>query len=402
MSVGDDVSTASSSVAAVKTLEARVRDLLTKASQVKQTTAIDPPLHAADFDNDIRSLGPSPSDSSSPTASSQTLLETAVRNVFYPLITKLDISTPAFVAVWNLFDLLNICADASLCDPSLSLWLVEELLDSQTIHGCRRVFDYLEARRERLIPVNSASEGDDGKGVVTKDPVIRNRLMIVLRSCNELLRRLSRAEDAVFCGRVFIFLFQSFPLGDKSSVNLRGEFHVENVTVFDDTSAKDEAEGHDEMEVDADKGGVQAEVTESTGTPVAKPADDAVKDSKAAAEDKTDADEVDINALYSIFWSLQHVFSNPTKVFAREEFEAFKTGLAVTIKKFKTVPKVLQTHGTPRTAADGQKGTKRKRVREGDDFASNFNPKYLTSRDLFELEVSPANAVKQTLSDNLS
>ena len=56
----------------------------------------------------------------------------------------------------------------------------------------------------------------------------------MLRACTELLRRLSRAEDTVFCGRVFIYLFQSFPLGDKSAVNLRGEYHVENTTVYDD------------------------------------------------------------------------------------------------------------------------------------------------------------------------
>ncbi len=51
----------------------------------------------------------------------------------------------------------------------------------------------------------------------------------------------------MFCGRVFLFLFQSFPLGDKSSVNLRGEFHVENVTSFEESDA-------DEMELDKPSG----------------------------------------------------------------------------------------------------------------------------------------------------
>lgn len=32
-------------------------------------------------------------------------------------------------------------------------WLIEELLDSQTIEGCKRVFDYLESRRERITAV---------------------------------------------------------------------------------------------------------------------------------------------------------------------------------------------------------------------------------------------------------
>ena len=41
------------------------------------------------------------------------------------------------------------------CEPGLIFWLIEELLDSQTIDGCRTVFDYLESRRERNIKVCS-------------------------------------------------------------------------------------------------------------------------------------------------------------------------------------------------------------------------------------------------------
>ena len=39
------------------------------------------------------------------------------------------------------------------CEPGLGFWLVEELLDTQTIDGCRIVFDYLESRRERMCAV---------------------------------------------------------------------------------------------------------------------------------------------------------------------------------------------------------------------------------------------------------
>lgn len=34
------------------------------------------------------------------------------------------------------------------CEAGLIFWLIEELLDSQTVEGCRKVFDYLESRRE--------------------------------------------------------------------------------------------------------------------------------------------------------------------------------------------------------------------------------------------------------------
>ena len=44
--------------------------------------------------------------------------------------------------------------DTEQCEPGLVFWLVEELLDSQTLDGCRIVFDYLDSRRERLTAVS--------------------------------------------------------------------------------------------------------------------------------------------------------------------------------------------------------------------------------------------------------
>lgn len=48
------------------------------------------------------------------------------------------------------------------CEAGLAFWLVEELLDTQTIDGCRIVFDYLESRRERMCAVGY-NEGKDWK-----------------------------------------------------------------------------------------------------------------------------------------------------------------------------------------------------------------------------------------------
>ena len=41
------------------------------------------------------------------------------------------------------------------CEPGLVFWLVEELLDSQTLDGCRIIFDYLDSRRERMTAVSA-------------------------------------------------------------------------------------------------------------------------------------------------------------------------------------------------------------------------------------------------------
>jgi hypothetical protein len=40
-----------------------------------------------------------------------------------------------------------------LCSPQATLLLIEELLDSQSIEGCRTVFNFLESRREAIIAV---------------------------------------------------------------------------------------------------------------------------------------------------------------------------------------------------------------------------------------------------------
>jgi THO complex subunit 1 len=226
-----------------------------------------------------------------------------------------------------------------LCDPALLFWLVEELLDSQTIAGCRKVFDFLESRRERITAKH-----------------FKQKKLVILRTCNELLRRLSRALDPAFCGRVFIFMFQSFPLGDKSSVNLRGEYHVENVTTFDEEVAVADADADaDKMDVDTD----------------AKP-----------QKDKP----LDPDALYPIFWSLQESFNQPKKLFDPAHFAAFKTGLEATMATFRSV-KPEQSSRAKEKPAEEMPCLKRKRDDVDDELASGFNPKYLTSRDLFKLEV---------------
>lgn len=203
--------------------------------------------------------------------------------------------------------------------------------------------------------------------------------------CNELLRRLSRAEDTAFCGRVFIFLFQSFPLGDKSSVNLRGEYHVENVTTFDqDAQAK--AESAEKMDVDDQS-------KANLGTPDPKSTSkDASHDGKKAPKSTKpfEADE-----LYPLFWSLQSYFSQPKKLFDPAHLGEFKTSLDATVTKFKAIqePPVTKQDKPEKhdkqdmRAEDSNPIHERTSDDDEDELANTFNPKYLTSRDLFELEV---------------
>ncbi|KAF2167906.1 hypothetical protein M409DRAFT_22053 [Zasmidium cellare ATCC 36951] len=356
----------------VSRVTARLQAVLEKARSVKPEASVEPPLPAADVVGDVSALHDD-FEEKYDQVYRYLSVETASRELFYSLITSTDINDPAFVEVWNFLDIVQLCGDYGKCAPELVCWLLEELLDSQTTDGCRIVFDYLDSRRERL---------------AQKD--FHKKNLIFLRSCNELLRRLSRAEDAIFCGRVFFFLFQTFPLGDKSSVNLRGEFHTENQTKFDVQEPNAEADDGEKMDVDSKPDETPAK-DEGTPQPTAsgKPGSKAVPIKPPPK--KTQEEEVlSSSQLYPTFWRLQHDFSDPTRLFDVSNFTTFKKGLASTIAKFKKTPTVVQT----RAVEEDKRGTKRKHGENGingtdnDHLADNYNPKYLTSRDLFDLELS--------------
>ncbi|KUJ19932.1 uncharacterized protein LY89DRAFT_611898 [Mollisia scopiformis] len=355
-------------VEAVDEFGSLMEEMLDKAQEVKQTDTVDPPLNKSDLADSFEEI----LSIFSPTTSAdfkKHVIETAIRPIFYNLLATTSIDSPSFVRLWNLFDIISILSDDEHTESGLLFWLVEELLDSQTIAGCRKIFDFLESRRERITAKHFQSKN-----------------LVILRSCNELLRRLSRAEDTAFCGRVFIFLFQSFPLGDRSSVNLRGEYHTENVTAFEQLPPKEAAT----MEVDSD-------TSLKPPAPVAKIANGASK--KSSEDFTTGAKGVTFqkvekpmasDELYPIFWALQQNFSQPKRLFDSkhpENFADFKSGLEATMAVFKSVQ--AENSGRPSKVIDESKrGTKRKRGLGDDDLANAFNPKYLTSPDLFELEIS--------------
>ncbi|TVY28658.1 Uncharacterized protein LHYA1_G002303 [Lachnellula hyalina] len=360
-------------VQAVDEFLALLVEMLQRAEQQKQTDTVEPPLNKSDFTGLFERVEPIFATTATPGVKPEVkkrsqcaIIETAVRDTFNGLLAYTSVNAPSSIKLWNLLDIISILSDDEQCDPALLFWLVEELLDSQTIAGCRKIFDYLDTRRERITSKH-----------------FPQKQLVILRSCNELLRRLSRAEDTAFCGRVFIFLFQSFPLGDKSSVNLRGEYHTENVTAFDELPAKEqEPEGMD-VDLDTDKPTVPSLKVPTNGVSrMSKTAEEG----KGVASPKPEK-PMSIDELYPIFWSLQQSFSQPKKLFDQAHFTNFKRGLQATMVMFKSVQSESNGRSTKATD-DSKKGTKRKRGEGDEDLANTFNPKYLTSRDLFELEIS--------------
>lgn len=149
-------------------------------------------------------------------------------------------------------------------DATLPLSSIQSLVEMQTISGCHQVFAYIEMRVDRLTKVPARC-----LFIVAALPLIwspraskqdmhptRGKGPLLLRLLNELLRRLpkSKADDVIFSGRILMFLSSVFPLGEKSGVNLRGNFNTGKGTVFEDkeevveqTKGEGEA-GEDKME----------------------------------------------------------------------------------------------------------------------------------------------------------
>lgn len=132
---------------------------LERLNQVKQDGGIEPPLTEADCAGLVIQVETKVADKSTRQTKKvhYALIETVFRDKFDCLLATESIDDASFTKVWNLLDVVAILSDHELCEPGLIFWLVEELLDSQIIEGCRKVFDYLESRRERITAVGGSN-----------------------------------------------------------------------------------------------------------------------------------------------------------------------------------------------------------------------------------------------------
>ncbi len=215
-----------------------------------------------------------------------------------------------------LFDIIFKCTEADICRKDQLLLTIEEIIDIQTIDECAQLFTYLELHRTEIAR-------NMGSGSV------------LLRLCNELLRRLSKAGDTVFCGRILIFLSLSFPLKEKSALNIKGEFNTDNVTLMN---------------------------------------------SLDGPEDQFEDEPTSLTILYPIFWSLQRYFNNPSILHNPAEMETFKTSLGITLETLKTLEE-------SRSKTDSSKPDPRRNADPDMNLGGYFSPKLLTSKKLLKLEV---------------
>lgn len=158
---------------------------------------------------------------------------------------------------------------------------------------------------------------------------------------------------------------------------------MENVTTFEKNIEDSHEPDTEAMSNDSMKSAILTKAENSSADNVSNAVEQGAEIPKNQI-DRANEDSVwDINAFYPLFWTLQESFSNPPRLFDQQNLNAFKTGLQSTIKKFEQVSYALQSSNSER-----KRGVKRRFSDEGDEFANNYNPKYLTSKDLLKLEVS--------------
>ncbi len=173
------------------------------------------------------------------------------------------------------------CAKQSTCTSSTPVLLLSDLSETFTIDKCLELFSFVE----ESVPI------------WTSELFFVSCKNHLLRMCNDIIRRLSKSQNTVFCGRIQLFLARLFPLEEKSALNLMSHFNAENVTIFkkQSDSIANDIKPSDSM--DTEEGELLS------------------------------ASPIDFG-LYVKLWSTQDFFSNPSKCYTPVGWRSLKMNTA--------------------------------------------------------------------------
>ena len=225
----------------------------------------------------------------------------------------------------------------------------------------------------------------------------KGKALVLLRTLNDLLRRLSKmGSNTIFCGRILTFLSGVFPLGERSGVNLRGEYGPTWDTVrmsreeeVRDQKAEDQAEVklEDIMAVDGQDSEKLAAASKSATETTEK------KEGKYILFIFSFVTQQVLD-FYNTFWSLQLPFSKPSQFALPQTFGEFQQAVnkvLPVIKEATVKERALTGSRTVMTGAAAANPFKRKRETEAAAEQTSgkeyFFAKFLTSPDLLDLEV---------------
>jgi len=187
-------------------------------------------------------------------------------------------------------------------------FMMSDIFDASTLKDCEPFFKFVE----------------DNVDTWKRDIFFDKGKNLLLRMSNDLLRRLSRSQNTIFCGRIQLFLASLFPLNDKSGLNLMSVFNLDNKTIYKvksdspKPSASSSSLKKEEGELDstADGDTIMEELPE--------------KESKNPAISEGIVDHV----LYRKFWSLQDFFNRPAKLYDKAAWKVFASTLDAVLKVF--------------------------------------------------------------------
>ncbi|KAJ7204388.1 THO complex subunit 1 transcription elongation factor-domain-containing protein [Mycena pura] len=288
-----------------------------------------------------------------------------------------DENTKYYSRLQDLLDLVLTFTEHEACEQTLPFTVLQDLLETQTIASCSQIFSWIEARAERLT-----------EGLVPQ----KGKALVLLRTLNDLLRRLSKmGSTTIFCGRILTFLSGVFPLGERSGVNLRGEYGPtwEGVRAPDIAPASATAPSKPEQ---------QDVVMEEAKEPEKEPEKDEdkmqVDEAKKPTEPAIPEDKKD--DFYNTFWSLQLPFSKPPLFALPNTFDELKDAVN------KVLPVIKEATAKERammgSRAGGSVSLKRKRepdMEENSSMTEYFFAKFLTSPDLLDLEIADTHFRRQ-------
>uniref|UniRef100_A0A671RXV3 THO complex subunit 1-like n=1 Tax=Sinocyclocheilus anshuiensis TaxID=1608454 RepID=A0A671RXV3_9TELE len=238
-----------------------------------------------------------------------------------------------------------------ICSATTPFLLLGDVLDCLPLDQCDKIFSFVE---ENVSTWKSNTFYSAGK----------NYLLRIM--CWNLLRRLSKSQNTVFCGRIQLFLARFFPLSEKSGLNLQSQFNLDNITVFN-KNEQDSTLGLQLTEVKEE--GMEVEEGE-------------MGDEDAPAPCSI---PIDYN-LYRKFWTLQDYFRNPVQCYDKFSWMTFLKYSDETLAVFKSFK------------LDDMQASKRKleemRTAAGDHV---YFAKFLTSEKLMDLQLSDSNFRRHSL-----
>ncbi|KAJ1921201.1 hypothetical protein H4219_000800 [Mycoemilia scoparia] len=256
----------------------------------------------------------------------KTHCEIAFTQIVYSFVQKLSSefesssSNDSINRLYSLLDLAIGITELNLGDGIFAWIMLEHAMKLASLKLADHIFGFIESRSLIL--------------VANIDPrYAKGQTMI--RTCNDLLKRLSHSYQTTLRGRVHVFIDNCTTLSDRSGINIAGQHNLANSTEYE----KDIGEIPRTLDI---------------------------------FENKNLAD------LYSRFWSLQSCFVEPSRIFSEYGFSKYEENMRVVLENFR---EAAETRAPSAESSVLQNSTS--------DYNGNrlLFSKYLTCPKLFEHEL---------------